>query len=141
MWVHCSVYVAALFLALILSFALMLGKRFTLKWEIWSGICEAVPKKSLYVHHSSSEEEECESVKLSFCFFNKSIKGVWYFEICKCIKYHWLGNFGFVCLFSMGKKRSYLLVLWASLESWLFFDTALLNACIYQNCLLHILQS
>lgn len=141
MWVRCSVYVAALFLALILSFALMLGKRFTLKWEIWSGICEAVPKKSLYVHHSSSEEEECESVKLSFCFFNKSIKGVWYFEICKCIKYHWLGNFGFVC-FLWGKKRSYLLVLWASLESWLFFfDTALLNACIYQNCLLHILQS
>lgn len=103
MWVRCSVYVAALFLALILSFALMLGKRFTLKWEIWSGICEAVPKKSLYVHHSSSEEEECESVKLSFCFFNKSIKGVWYFEICKCIKYHWLGNFGFVC-FLWGKN-------------------------------------
>lgn len=63
-----------------------------------------MPKKSLYVHQSSSEEEECESVKLSFCFFNKSIKGVWYFEICKCIKYHWLGNFGFVCLFSMGGK-------------------------------------
>lgn len=33
-------------------------------------------QKSLYVHQSSSEEEECESVKLSFCFFNKSIKGV-----------------------------------------------------------------
>lgn len=108
MWVHCSVYVAALFLALILSFALMLGKRFTLKWEIWSGICEAVPKKSLYVHHSSSEEEECESVKLSFCFFNKSIKGVWYFEICKCIKYHWLGNFGFVCLFVFYGEKTFI---------------------------------